>query len=157
MKRVLVTYFSHSGNTKRVAEKISNIMNGELFEIKTVSEYPVKYNLVVDLAKKELIEQSRPELIHQIPNFNEYDVIVIGYPMWWYTCPMAIFSFLESYDFTGKTILPFCTHEGSSLSTSVDDIKKIVPSAIVKDGLAIRGSNIEETDKLIKEWLDKVF
>ena len=77
--------------------------------------------------------------------------------MWWYTCPMAIFSFLESYDFTGKTILPFCTHEGSSLSTSVDDIKKIVPSAIVKDGLAIRGSNIEETDKLIKEWLDKVF
>lgn len=157
MKGVLVTYFSHSSNTKRVAEKINNIMNGELFEIKTVYEYPVKYNLVVDLAKKEFIAQARPELINQIPNFNEYDVIVIGYPMWWYTCPMAIFSFLESYDFSGKTILPFCTHEGSALSASVDDIKKVVPSAIVKDGLAIRGSNIEEDDKLIKEWLDKVF
>lgn len=157
MKRVLVTYFSHSGNTKRVAEKISNIVNGELFEIKTVNEYPVKYNLVVDQAKKELIAQSRPELIHRIPNFNEYDVIVIGYPMWWYTCPMAIFTFLESYDFTGKTILPFCTHEGSALSTSVDDIKKTVSNVIVREGLSIRGSSVSESDNAIKEWLDKVF
>ena len=156
MSKILVTYFSHSGNTRIVAEKISHIVNGELFEIKTVNEYPVKYNLVVDQAKKEFIAQTRPELINRISNFNEYDVIVIGYPMWWYTCPMAIFSFLENYGFKGKTILPFCTHEGSSLSTSVDDIKKIVPSAIVKDGLAIRGSKVSDSDQLIKTWIQKV-
>lgn len=156
MNKILVTYFSHSGNTRIVAEKISHIVNGELFEIKTVNEYPVKYNLVVDQAKKEFIAQTRPELINRISNFNEYDVIVIGYPMWWYTCPMAIFSFLENYGFKGKTILPFCTHEGSALSNSVDDIKKVVPSALVKDGLAIRGSKVEDADRFIKEWLGNV-
>lgn len=157
MKRVLVTYFSHSGNTKSIAEKIQTILDADLFEIKTKEEYPEKYNRVVDLAKKEFIAQSRPELINRIPNFNEYDVIVIGYPMWWYTCPMAIFSFLESYDFTGKTILPFCTHEGSALSTSVEDIKKTVSNVIVREGLSIRGSRVSESDNAIKEWLDKVF
>jgi flavodoxin len=77
--------------------------------------------------------------------------------MWWYTCPMAIFSFLEQYDFEGKIILPFCTHEGSALSNSVEDIKKSVPSAIVKEGLAIRGSKVKESDSIIKDWLSKVF
>ena len=156
MSKILVTYFSHSGNTRIVAEKISHIVNGELFEIKTVNEYPVKYNLVVDQAKKEFIAQTRPELINRISNFNEYDVIVIGYPMWWYTCPMAMFTFLESYDFSGKIILPFCTHEGSALSSSVDDIKKSIPNAIVKEGLAIRGSKVSDSDQLIKTWFQKV-
>ena len=156
MKKVLVTYFSHSGNTKVVAEKISAVLNGDLFEIKTVDSYPVKYNLVVDQAKKEFIAQYRPKLQNHIENINNYDVIIIGYPMWWYTCPMAIFSFLENYGFKGKTILPFCTHEGSALSNSVDDIKKVVPSALVKDGLAIRGSKVEDADRFIKEWLGNV-
>lgn len=157
MKKVLVTYFSHSGNTKVVAEKISSVLNGDLFEIKTLDTYPVKYNLVVDQAKKEFLAQYRPKLQNHVENLNNYDVIVIGYPMWWYTCPMAIFSFLEEYDFSGKVILPFCTHEGSALSSSIEDIKKIVPTAIVKEGLAIRGSKIEDADNQIKEWLDKVF
>lgn len=76
--------------------------------------------------------------------------------MWWYICPMAIFAFLDQYDFTGKVVLPFCTHEGSALSTSVEDIKKIVPNAIVKDGLAIRGSKVKDANISIKNWLDKV-
>lgn len=156
MKKVLVTYFSHSGNTKVIAEKINSILNGDLFEIKTEDTYPAKYNLVVDQAKKEFIAQYRPKLINHIENFNEYDVIIIGYPMWWYTCPMAIFTFLESYDFSGKVILPFCTHEGSELSSSVEDIKKCVPSAIIKEGLAIRGSKISDSDKLIHSWIQKV-
>lgn len=157
MKKVLVTYFSHSGNTKVVAEKINSILNGDLFEIKTEDTYPVKYNLVVDQAKKEFVAQHRPKLINHIENFNEYDVIVIGYPMWWYTCPMAIFTFLESYDFSGKVILPFCTHEGSALSSSIEDIKKIVPTAIVKEGLAIRGSKVSESGQLISTWLIKCY
>lgn len=156
MKKVLVTYFTHSGNTQTIAEKISEQLNGDLFEVKTVDIYPVKYNLVVDQAKKEFTEQYRPKLVNKIENFDDYDVIVVGYPMWWYTCPMATFAFLEQYDFTGKTILPFCTHEGSALSSSVEDIKKIVPTAIVKEGLAIRGSKVKESDSSIKAWLDKV-
>lgn len=156
MKKVLVTYFSHSGNTKVVAEKINSILNGDLFEIKTLDTYPVKYNLVVDQAKKEFLAQYRPKLQNHVENLNNYDVIVIGYPMWWYTCPMAIFSFLEEYDFSGKVILPFCTHEGSALSSSIEDIKKIVPTAIVKEGLAIRGSKVSESDQLINAWLKKV-
>jgi len=156
MKKVLVTYFTHSGNTQTIAEKISKQLDGDLFEIKTVDIYPVKYNLVVDQAKKEFTDQYRPKLVNKVENFNDYDVIVVGYPMWWYTCPMATFAFLEQYDFTGKTILPFCTHEGSALSSSVEDIKKIVPTAIVKDGLAIRGSKVKDSDASIKAWLDKV-
>jgi len=156
MKKVLVTYFTHSGNTKTVAEKICEQLNAELFELKTVDIYPVKYNLVVDQAKKEITNNYRPELLSTKENLNEYDIIVIGYPMWWYTCPMAIFSFLEQYDFKGKTILPFCTHEGSGLSTSVEDIQKSVPSAIVKEGLAIRGSKVKESDANIKAWLNKI-
>jgi flavodoxin len=156
MKKVLVTYFTHSGNTKTVAEKICEQLNAELSELKTVDIYPVKYNLVVDQAKKEITNNYRPELLSTKENLNEYDIIVIGYPMWWYTCPMAIFSFLEQYDFKGKTILPFCTHEGSGLSTSVEDIKKSVPTAIVKEGLAIRGSKVKESDSIIKAWLSKV-
>ena len=156
MKKVLVTYFSHSGNTKVIAEKINSVLNGDLFEIKTVGSYPVKYNLVVEQAKKEFIAQYRPKLINHIENFNEYDVIIIGYPMWWYTCPMVIFTFLESYNFSGKVILPFCTHEGSELSSSVEDIKKYVPSAFIKEGLAIRGSKVSDSDKLIHSWIQKV-
>lgn len=156
MRKVLVVYFSHSGNTKVVAEKINSILNGDLFEIKTLDTYPVKYNLVVDQAKKEFIDQYRPKLVNKVENFDDYDVMIVGYPMWWYTCPMAIFSFLEEYDFSGKVILPFCTHEGSALSSSVEDIKKIVPNAIVKEGLAIRGSKVKDSDSSIKVWLDKV-
>lgn len=156
MRKVLVVYFSHSGNTKVVAEKINSILNGDLFEIKTFDTYPVKYNLVVDQAKKEFIDQYRPKLVNKVENFDDYDVMIVGYPMWWYTCPMAIFSFLEEYDFSGKVILPFCTHEGSALSSSVEDIKKIVPNAIVKEGLAIRGSKVKDSDSSIKVWLDKV-
>jgi flavodoxin len=155
MKKVFVTYFTHSGNTKTVAEKICEQLNAEIFELKTVDIYPVKYNLVVDQAKKEITNNYRPELLSTKENFNEYDIIVIGYPIWWYTCPMVIFTFLEQYDFKGKTILPFCTHEGSGLSTSVEDIKKSVPTAIVKEGLAIRGSKVKESDTNIKAWLIK--
>lgn len=156
MKNVLVTYFSHSGNTKTIAEKISKQLNGDLFEVKTVETYPAKYNLVVDQAKQEFTDQFRPELLNKVENFDSYDVIVVGYPMWWYTCPMATFTFLEQYNFTDKIILPFCTHEGSALSSSVEDIKKIVPTAIVKDGLAVRGSKVKDSDTNIKAWLDKV-
>jgi len=156
MSKVLVVYFSHSGNTKVVAEKISSILDGDIFEIVTVEKYPVKYNLVVNQAKKEIEDQIKPVLLNRLVNFYEYDTIVIGYPMWWYTCPMAVFTFLESYDFSGKVILPFCTHEGSALSTSVEDIKKVIPNAIVKEGLAIRGSKVSESDLLISTWLNKV-
>lgn len=86
---------------------------------------------------------------------DQYDTIILGYPNWWGTFPMAVFTFLEEYDFTGKTILPFCTHEGSGLGGSERDIKRICPTATVAKGLAIHGSNVKNANETIKAWLLK--
>ncbi|MFA6875696.1 MAG: flavodoxin, partial [Parabacteroides sp.] len=88
---------------------------------------------------------------------KDYDVIYLGYPIWWGTMPMAVYTFLASYDFTGKTIIPFCTHEGSDLGSSVQDIKKVCPKARVLQGLAIKGSNVNdpESDKTVAAWIKK--
>ncbi len=91
----------------------------------------------------------------KVENMNQYDVIYLGYPNWWGTMPMVLFTFLESYDFKGKTIIPFCTHEGSALGTSIRDIKKLCPDANIKQGLAIRGGNVNSSDKAIEDWLKK--
>jgi len=105
------------------------------------------------VAKSELDSNARPELTEKIENIEQYDIIYLGYPNWWGTCPMAIFTFLESYDLSGKTIIPFCTHEGSGLGSSVQDIQKTVPGANVLKGMAIRGDNVNKADKQIEEWV----
>ena len=111
---------------------------------------------------QELQSRERPALTGQVENMKQYDTIILGYPNWWGTMPMCVFTFLEAYDFIGKKILPFCSHkkilpfcshEGSGLGHSVDDIRKVCPGTEVKDGLAIRGSAAASSDRLIKEWL----
>ena len=108
---------------------------------------------MTEVAMQELQSKERPALTGQVENMEQYDTIILGYPNWWGTMPMCVFTFLEAYDLTGKKILPFCTHEGSGLVHSVDDIRKVCPGTEVKDGLAIRGSAAASSDRLIKEWL----
>lgn len=149
-KKILVAYFSHSGNTKRVAEQIHNLAGGDMFEIKTVAPYPTGYQEAVEVAKKEKETNARPQLSTKVGNMADYDVIFIGYPIWWHTAPMPIYTFLESYDLSGKTVIPFCTSGGSDISESMDAIKSICPSANILEGLTANDAS------KIEPWLSRI-
>lgn len=169
MSRTLVVYYSRrgenyvsgiikklqQGNTESVASKIAALTGADKFRIETVKEYPAEYKEMTEVAMQELQNKERPALTGQVENMEQYDTIILGYPNWWGTMPMCVFTFLEAYDLTGKKILPFCTHEGSGLGHSIDDIRKVCPGTEVKDGLAIRGSVAASSDRLIKEWLKR--
>lgn len=150
---ILVAYFSHTGNTREIASQIHKNVGGDIFEIATVNPYPLDYDALVDQAKKEQVDDYRPELATKVENMDSYDVVFVGYPNWWETMPMAVFSFLEEYDFSGKTIVPFCTHEGSRLGRSVEDIKRLCPQSTILDGLAVRGSEVKNAQDEVSEWL----
>lgn len=143
------------GNTEVVAKKIKKFTGGDLFGIDTVKMYPVGYTETTQVAMDEKRKNVRPELAGKVEDMDAYDTIYLGYPNWWGTFPMAVFTFLESYDFSGKTIIPFCTHEGSGMGSSERDIKKLCPTATVLPGLAIRGGSVKSADSMIKSWLLK--
>jgi flavodoxin len=134
---ILVAYFSWSGNAKTLAGQIAKETGGELFEIKTVTPYPDNYNECIDVAKKEQERDDRPALSGSVANMAQYDTIFLCYPNWWGTLPMGVFAFLESYDFSGKTIYPLVTHGGSRFGSSLDDIKKLCPQVAVGKGLSV--------------------
>lgn len=156
MSKILVAYFSHSGNTKVIAETIQVNAGGDIFKIETVETYPDEYNVVVDVAKKEQNANSRPELATRVEDMGSYDIVFVGYPNWWGTIPMGVFSFLEGYDFSGKTIVPFCTHGGSALGRSDRDIKKLCPDSTVLGGLAVSGSSVRNAQSNVSTWLGKL-
>lgn len=142
------------GNTAVAAGYIEAVTGGDLFEIETVKEYPADYDACTKVATKELRENARPELSVSLPDISEYDTVFIGYPNWWGTAPMAVFTFLESCKLAGKTVLPFCTHEGSGLGQSEGDIRDACPGARVLRGLAIRGSSVSESKGAISSWVE---
>ena len=149
---ILVAYFSHSGNTQKIAELIHDQVGGDIFEIKTVTPYSSNYNTVLDEAQKEKNDKSRPELSAHVDDMAGYDTIILGYPNWWGDMPMAVYSFLDEYDLSGKTVIPFCTHGGSGFSGTVSSIKNTEPDAVVLDGLAIRDSNVGNAQDNVTEW-----
>lgn len=153
-ENILIAYFSYSGNSRRVAELIQEKTGGDIFRIETVNPYPTDYNAVVDQAKKEQEYDFRPKLAAQVDDMGEYDVVFLGYPNWWITMPMAVFTFLEEYDFSGKVIIPFCTHRGSGFGQSVDDIMGVCPNSTIIDGIEIMDD--EEVDQQIDMWLDRI-
>lgn len=155
MSKTLVAYFSHSGNTRSVAEKISSLVKGEIFEIKAVKKYPEEYVKCTEVAKKELNENARPEIMEIPEDINNYDLISLGYPIWWGTMPMPVFTFLEKCKFDGKTIMPFCTHGGGGAGKSVNDIKKLCPRAEVLECLQLKESELARSDELIGKWIKK--
>lgn len=155
---ILVTFFSHSGNTRFMAEQIHEQVGGDIVEIKTVNPYPVDYDSVVDQAKSEQKKNYRPKLTTKVHNLESYDVVFIGYPNWWGTLPMALFTYFEENDFSKKILVPFCTHEGSFLGRSVTDLKTLNPKATVLDGLAIQGKSVRSKSARedIIDWLTKL-
>jgi flavodoxin len=169
MKKFLVAYFSRKGqnyvngkivdlpigNTEVVAKMIQKITGGDFFHIESVKPYPKDYTETTEVAKAELRANARPELTSHVENMDTYDVIFLGYPNWWGTMPMPVFSFLEIYDFSGKTIAPFCTHEGSGSGRSEQDIAKACPKATVLNGIAIHGASAGSANTKIAEWLQK--
>lgn len=150
-KKVLTTYFSLSGNTKAVAEKIQALVLGDLFEIKPMKAYPNDYNTVVNLAKAEKQNDVRPELVDN-GNIDEYDVIFVGTPVWWYTMATPVKTFLASHNFAGKIIVPFCTHGGGGVSNTYSDMQKIASGAVFTEGYASydNSAHIEDISAWIK-------
>lgn len=167
MSKNLIAYFSRRGNnysntgikylevgnTEVVAKIIQDLVGGDMFYIDTVKKYPENYDETTEVAKKELKGNARPELTDKVNNFNDYDTIFLGYPNWWSTMPMAVWTFLESYDFSNKTIIPFCTNEGSGMGISESDIKRLVPNTNILKGLPIIGSRATNSKDSVEKWL----
>ncbi|MDR1615111.1 MAG: flavodoxin [Campylobacteraceae bacterium] len=155
-QKVLIAYFSWGGNTKTIAEYIHEAAGGDMFEIKTLQPYPKEYNPTVDTAKEEQRLNARPKLSATIDNMSGYDTVFLGYPNWWGTIPMALFTFLEAYDLTGKTIIPFCTHEGSGFGSSIDDIKRLSPNALILQGFVVRGGSVKRAKNDVDKWISRL-
>jgi len=141
------------GNTEVVAKMIQETTKGDLFHIEPVNAYPANYTETTEVAQAELRANARPKLTRHLETLASYDVIFLGHPNWWGTMPMPVCTFLEGYDFSGKTIAPFCTHEGSGTGRSVADIKKMCPHSTVLDGLAIRGGDVKNAQDVVTGWL----
>lgn len=153
--KILIAFFSKTNNTRMVAEQIRESVGGDLFHVAPKQSYPEDYQETTRIARTELDDGQRPELSATIPpgEMTSYDVIFLGYPNWWGTIPMALFTFLEQYDLSGKRIVPFCTHEGSGLGRSVEDIKRLCPGAEVLPGLAVRGGSASRSRDDVTGWL----
>jgi flavodoxin len=168
--KALVVYYSRTGenyavgniaegNTAIVAKMIAAKTGADLFEVKTVKAYAADYTECTEEAKKELREDARPEIVGDVEDFAQYDTVYVGYPIWWGVPPMCVFTFIDRHDWSGKTVRPFATHEGSGLGGSVRALKKAMPAATVEDGLAIQGQTAQNdrkaAEKAVDAWLSK--
>lgn len=169
MSSTLIVYYSRKGenywngsiknlekgNTEIVSEMIADITGGDLFQVETVKEYPADYYECIDEAKKELQKGARPELKKYMDSLDGYDTVYVGYPNWWGTMPMAMFTFLERCDLSGKRIFPFCTNEGSGMGGSERDLKRICKGAVVEKGLSIHGAEAADSRSKVEAWVKK--
>ncbi len=151
--KTLVTCFSKTGNTREIAMQIKEATGADFFEIVPVNPYPTDYDAVVEQAEKELKADYRPELKTNMASIAEYDVIFVGSPNWWSTIAPLVMTFLASHDFTGKTIVPFITHEGSGMGKSVRDVKRLAPGSTLLEGRAFRGHDVKNAREDVLKWL----
>lgn len=150
----LIAYFSWSGNTEQVAQIIQTETGGDLFEIATAEPYTDDYDELLDIAQQEQADDARPELADLVDNWDSYDVIFVGYPNWWNDAPMAVYTFLESYDFTDKTLIPFNTSASSGFGRSLAGIEESASGANILGGLAITEGNLSNAQSEVTDWLD---
>lgn len=155
-RKILVAYFSYSGNTRELANHIHTSVGGDIFEIQTVEPYPSNYFSLVKQAKEERESGYKPTLKTKIENIESYDVILIGAPVWGGTIPQPIVAFLSEYDLSGKTVVPFCTHSGSGQGQSFTDIEKLSPRSTVFEGFAMDGNKVRTAQPEISKWLSKI-
>ncbi len=153
MSKTLIAFFSHSGNTRLIAERIEEITGGDLFEITSVNPYPRDYRASVEQSKRELAEQARPEISHKVEDFSSYENIVLGYPNWCGTMPMPVWTFLEQYDFSGKRIFPYCSHGSGGPGRSQFDLEELCPDAKVEKCFSVYGRSFNDT--FLREWVQK--
>ena len=167
MEKTLIAFFSRAdenyfggamryvkvGNTEIVVNGVKELLDADTFKIEMKEPYSPVYMTCIDEAKKHKRQGARPELVSYPDSIAEYDTVILAYPNYWGTMPMAVFTFLEKYDFTGKTILPLCTNEGSGMGGSERDIKKACPGADVKKGLPITGSEAANSKAIVQKWL----
>ncbi len=163
----LIVYFSRAGenyvngtiqtlsvgNTETAARMLAGLTGADLFRIRPVRPYPAEYNACIAQAQADQRRDARPELEEYPDRLDGYDTVFLGYPNYWGTMPMAVFTFLERFDWTGKTILPFCTHEGSGLGGSERDIRRLCPGAEVRKGIAIHGGGVQAARPALERWL----
>lgn len=169
-KKTLVAFFSRAdenyavgnikkGNTHIIADMIAEQTGAETFHIETVTPYPADYSECTEVAQRELRSGARPEIKGDAA-VEDYDVIFIGYPNWWGDMPMAVYTFIEKHDWNGKTVIPFCTHEGSGLSSTPGKLKNACKGAEVKEGLAVRGATAQNSQdqakRSVNSWLSKL-
>lgn len=168
--KTIVVYYSRSGenyvngaiqklekgNGEIIVDIINKNKNVTVFRVEPVQEYPQNYQECTKLAKQELQRQARPKITNYVHRFEEYDHVILVYPNWWSTMPMMMFTFLQCHDMAGKHIYPICSHEGSFMGSSVEDIKAMCPQAIVHQGLAIRGSKVMDAKKQIMTYLQDI-
>lgn len=145
-----------TGNTGVVADMISQKTGGELFSIRTVKTYPSDYDATIDEGQAEKSNDEHPELATHIENFDNFDTVFVGFPNWWYGMPMAMYSFFEEYDFSGKTIVPFCTSGGSGFSDALDVIAEYEPDATILNGLSVSGSNAVNAENDVSDWINEL-
>lgn len=145
------------GNVQFMAQTIQETIGGDLFRIETTQQYPLDHDPLVDQATEEQDEDTRPELATHIENPEQYDTILLGYPNWWGDMPQALYTFLEEYDFAGKTIIPFCPHGGSGFSKTESTIGKLQPDAQVSgDGLSISRNDVADSAKEVTHWAESL-
>lgn len=160
----LVVFFSHAGenysvgnikvgNTKIVADYISEMTGADQFEIVADKDYDMPYMELIEVAKQETHDGELPPMVGKLEDVDQYDTIFIGGPVWWGTYPQVMFTFFRDYDLNGKTIIPFTTHEGSGLASSVEDVKRAYPNADVKPGFAIYGHDVRSGRNKVEKWL----
>lgn len=149
----LIVYFSWSGNTEAIANEIQSQTGADIFELVPTSAYTDDYNTLLDIAQGEQSSNVRPAISASIENMEDYDVIYVGFPNWWGDMPMILYTFFDSYDLSGKTILPFCSSGGSGFSNTISEIKSLEPEATVLGGLHIRESQLENAKSNVNEWL----
>lgn len=145
------------GNAELIANWIAEETGGDLFSIKTQNKYSSDYDECLNQARKERDNNERPALVGRVNNIDDYDVIFLGFPNWWYTCPMAVFTFVESYDLEGKTIIPFCTHGTGGLSRTIRDLKNLLPeNCEVLEAIGVYRPEVKNSKSRVLDWLRKL-
>ena len=153
-KKILIAYFTWSGNTQGIAFEIQKQTGAEIFEIEPEKPYSENYNTVLREAQRDQHRKARPKLKNRVKNFDDYDIIMLGYPNWWASIPMPIASFLEEYNFDGKIIMPFCSHGGGRFGQSLTAIAKLAPNAVITEGLSIHYSGGGSLRRDVTKWLE---